>query len=392
MGKDLKGKELGKGLNQRKDGRYQARFTTLNGKRVEKNFDKIKEARNWLDEEKHKLNLLNSNNITVDEWFNYWIRNYKEGIVADNTKKNYSNRYEYNIKKTIGDMELTDVKQIHCQQVLKKMIEDGKYAYGTIELTAITLHALFKSAFENGYIVRNPADSLKIKKRDINDDENDKRVLTRNEQKEFIQYAKKSIYYNAFSLVLETGLRAGEIGGLQWSDIDFESGFLYVKRTLLQDSKKGGFYFGVPKSKTSKRKIPLTENAKAILYDQQKLQYKLKNQSIKWHNEWNGLVFTTINGNPVGASTFRITMIRIVKNINKDREADALGKTYNIFEHCYMHSLRHTFATRCIEKGVQPKTLQKILGHSSIQITMDLYVHVTDEHLEEELDKMNIAI
>lgn len=74
------------------------------------------------------------------------------------------------------------------------------------------------------------------------------------------------------------------------------------------------------------------------------------------------------------------------------READALGKTYNIFEHCYMHSLRHTFATRCIEKGVQPKTLQKILGHSSIQITMDLYVHVTDEHLEEELDKMNIAI
>lgn len=80
------------------------------------------------------------------------------------------------------------------------------------------LHALFKGAVENGYILRNPADNLKIKKRNIDDDENHRRDLTGEEQKDFIQYAKKSIYYNAFSLVLETGLRAGEIGGLQWSE------------------------------------------------------------------------------------------------------------------------------------------------------------------------------
>lgn len=227
----------------------------------------------------------------------------------------------------------------------------------------------------------------------MDDNQEDRRVLTREEQKEFIEYAKKSIYYNAFLLVLETGLRCGEIGGLQWSDIDFENGFLYVKRTLLQNSKKGGFYFGKPKSKTSIRKIPLTDTAKKVLLAQQKLQYKLKHQNIGWdYRRWNKLVFTTTNCNPVGASTFRTTMIRIVKNINKDREADALGNEYEVFEHCYMHSLRHTFATRCIEKGVQPKTLQKILGHSSIKITMDLYVHVTDEHMINELGKMNIAI
>ena len=113
----------------------------------------------------------------------------------------------------------------------------------------------------------------------MDDDENNRRVLTRDEQRDFIKYAKKSIYYNAFSLVLETGLRCGEIGGLQWSDIDLDSGFLYVKRTLLQDSKKGGFYYGIPKSKSSKRKVPLTDEAKNILLDQQKLQYKLKHQS-----------------------------------------------------------------------------------------------------------------
>lgn len=392
MGKDLKGKELGRGLNQRKDGRYQARFTSINGKRCEKNFEKIKDARNWLSEAKYKDGMLNNCNMTVDEWFDFWISNYKDGIVADNTKKNYYNRYKNNIKKYIGNMSLTEVKQIHCQQILNKMFDLGKYSYGTMELTMITLHALFKGAVENGYISRNPADNLKLKRRNVDNDKDNRRVLTRDEQKEFIQYAKKSIYYNAFSLVLETGLRCGEIGGLQWSDIDLNSGFLCVNRTLLQDSKKGGFYYGVPKSKASKRKIPLTEEAKRILLDQQKLQYKLKYQSNEWSNKWNGLVFTTINGNPVGASTFRITMIRIVKNINKDREADALGREYETFEHCYMHSLRHTFATRCIEKGVQPKTLQKILGHSSIQITMDLYVHVTDDHMINELEKMNVAI
>lgn len=65
---------------------------------------------------------------------------------------------------------------------------------------------------------------------------------------------------------------------------------------------------------------------------------------------------------------------------------------YQEFKTCTVHSLRHTFATRCIEKGVQPKTLQKMLGHSTIQVTMDLYVHVTDEYLENEVKKMNKAI
>ncbi len=393
MGKDLKGKELGVGLSQRKDGRYQARFTANNGKRIEKNFTKINDARNWLTSEKYKSNLIDNNTMSVDEWFNIWIKTYKEGIVADNTTKNYKGRYKYSIKKEIGSILLNEVKNIQCQRILNDMYDNGEYSYGTMELTAITLHAIFKGALENGYILTNPADNLKVKKRFTDNEKDDeRRVLTRAEQKDFIKYAHKSIYYNAFSLVLETGLRAGEVGGLKWKDIDLENGFLYVRRTILQDAKKGGFYFGKPKSEKSKRKIPLTEEAKAILKNQEQLQFKLKHQSKQWDNTWDGLVFTTINGKPVGSSTFRITMIRIVRNINKDREAEALGNKYEIFEHCYMHSLRHTFATRCIEKGVQPKTLQKILGHSSLQVTMDLYVHVTDEHITNELEKMNLAI
>lgn len=389
MGKDLKGKELGVGLSQRKDGRYQARLTKNSGKRLEKNFTKAVEAREWLTKEKYLDNNLNECNMTVDEWYNYWIENFKEGIVKDNTTRNYRVRYEHNIKQFIGFVKLSEVRQIHCQKILNKMFDSGEYSNGTIELTAITMHAIFKSAVQNEYISKNPADNLKIKRRENTEE---RRVLTREEQRVFKQYAKNTLYYNAYSLVLETGLRAGEIGGLKWDDIDFDNKVLYVNRTILQDKNKGGFYYGLPKSQLSKRKVPLTDEAIKVLNDQKKVQNKLKFNNINWVDKWDGLVFTTINGNPVGSSTFRTMMIRIVANINKDREMNSNDGHYEEFEHCYMHSLRHTFATRCIEKGVQPKMLQKMLGHSSLQVTMDLYVHITDEHISEELDKMNIEI
>lgn len=391
MGKDLKGKELGVGLNQRKDGRYQARLTKVNGKRREKNFAKVTEAREWLNRQRYLDNITTTGNMTVDEWYNYWIENYKEGIVKDNTTKNYKQRYEYNIKNEIGSLKLQDVKQLHCQKILNNMFDSGKYSNGTMELTQITLHALFKGAVENDYLQKNPAENLKLKRRN-NDDDWERRVLTREEQIIFKEYAKNTLYYNAYCLVLETGLRSGEISGLQWEDIDFDGKFLNVRHTMLQDSQKGGFYFGEPKTKRSKRKVPLTNEAIAILNNQKFAQNKLKMKSKCWNGNWDGLVFTTINGNPVGSSTFRNMIVRIVKNINFDRQCNSINGVYEEFQHCYMHSLRHTFATRCIENGVQPKTLQKILGHSTLSTTMDLYVHVTDEQIFLEIDKMNSVI
>ena len=388
MGKDLKGKELGLGLCQRKDGRYSARFTRANGSRSEKNFAKLTEAREWLSEQKYLDSTIGTGNMTVDDWYKFWIVNYKEGIVADNTTKNYRTRYDVNIKKEIGNMKLHDVKQLHCQRILNRMFEDGRYSYGTMELTQITIHAIFKGAVENGYLHKNPADGLKLKRREEDDE---RRVLTKDEQKEFKEYAKNTMYSNAYCLVLETGLRAGEVGGLKWEDIDFENKTLSVKRTLLQDPKKGGFYFGSPKTRLSKRIIPLTNEAISILKNQKVYQNKLKLKSKEWVTEWDGLVFTTVNGNPVGSSTFRMMMVRIVNNINFDRKCNSEDGTYEEFAHAYMHALRHTFATRCIENGVQPKTLQKILGHSTLSVTMDLYVHVTDDHIFEEIEKMNNA-
>lgn len=129
MGKSLKGKELGSGISQRKDGRYSARFVTATGKRIEKYFPMLQEARKWLAEAR-----MNddqgcagvSMGMTVDSWFEYWIVNIKEKTVRHNTARNCCERYQQNIKKAIGKMLIVDVKPMHCQKILNDMEETYK--------------------------------------------------------------------------------------------------------------------------------------------------------------------------------------------------------------------------------------------------------------------------
>lgn len=84
-------------------------------------------------------------------------------------------------------------------------------------------------------------------------------------------------------------------------------------------------------------------------------------------------------------------IVRIIQNINTDRKVEAENGQYEVFEHAYMHSFRHTFATRCIESGMQPKVLQKILGHATLSVTKDLYVHVLDDAGHSEIAKLEKA-
>lgn len=388
MGKDLKGKELGQGLSQRKDGLYSARVV-VNGKRIEKYFKNITEARKYLVTIKYENehNILQSNNCTVNEWFYKWVNIYKKDTVKDATYKNYVNSFEKHIKSKIGFMLLQEVKQIYCQEILNEMY-DKNFAYGTMILVRITMHALFDGAVSEELIYKNPVTkNVKCRQRETEE----KRVLTLSEQKEFVKYAEKSIYFNAYQLALNTGLRSGEIGGLRWSDIDYDKKIVFINRTLLFDKNKGGFYFGSPKSKDSKRGVPLTNTVVDLLNSQKILQFKLRGNSNNWNDNelYKDLVFTSINGNPCGHSTFNNNIMRIITNINKDRRTISLLNNENFIEFnpISMHTLRHTFATRCIECGVKPKNLQKILGHSSISVTMDLYVHALDEDNSKEMKK-----
>ena len=126
MGKDLKGKKLGKGVVQRKDKMYSARFTNRNGKRIEKLFSTAVQANKWLAEAKYEdahSTICAGSGMTVDAWFDYWINNIVANR-ADNTRRNYTERYTLNVRPLLGRMLLSDVKQMHCWTVLKKMKQD----------------------------------------------------------------------------------------------------------------------------------------------------------------------------------------------------------------------------------------------------------------------------
>ena len=294
MGKDLKGKSLGVGICQRKDGLYYGRFVSKRtGKSVEKYFKKLQDCRQWyadarFNDEHGGIDA--SGDMTVTAWFNYWIENIKGESIRPNTIRNYKERFQHNIKDCIGNMLLSDVKPMHCQNVLNQMKDD--YKSSTIYQTRIALYCMFSDAVENDVIVKNPV--TKAVKHNIGKEPKKVRALTIDEQKKFLEVARDSSNYNQYAFLLQTGLRTGEMIALKWSDIDFKKKVVHIQRSMEYRYSVGEWRIGEPKSKSGYRDVPLTEEAITILKNQKE---KLKN--IKVINiEFKDYVFLCRKGEP----------------------------------------------------------------------------------------------
>lgn len=380
MAKDLKGRELGKGLSQRKDKKYSARYVTKNGKRIEKYFDTLPEARNWLADSKyedsHGTTGITST-VTVDTWFNYWYEN----LIIDlspNTRRNYKERYEINIKPTIGKMCISDVKPMHCKTILNNMME--RYAGSTIRQTYIAMGTMFRAAVMNDVVSKHPMDGVRYTK--PVKPASDHRVLTVEEEQKFLEVAKSSHNYYQYALMLETGLRTGEMIGLTWDSIDWEKHTLTVNKALEFRHKQQQWRAGPPKTQKSYRTIPLTNRAYEIL-----LTVKEKRKTQKLSSDLEQVLSYT-DRRTGQTSTLKLADLVFI-NFRTGMPAKNSSYDTHLYKLCEaaeippfsMHTLRHTYATRAIESGVQPKVLQRLLGHASIQTTMDTYVHVTDDSM-----------
>lgn len=370
-------KKLPKGITQRKDGRYMGRFQyegenyTLYGSDPDKLIVQIEDLKY---EVRHGI-YEKEQNISVDLWFHTWMEEYKRNQVKPTTFDLYKRTYDGHIKHYIQKKKLKDIRPEHIQRILNS--ESKIVKRQTLTRIHVILNGLFKQAYKNGIIQKNPVERATLPK--LRED-TERRVLTREEQAIFLEYSKKTNYGDLFEVALSTGMRKGEILALEWSDIDFDNRMIHVTGTLIRVNSR--YVKGTPKSKTSKRDIPMLDNVYEIL---KKRRIEFLELKVKLGDKWtpldglNNLVFTNKFGSVVTLNTVQYYMKHIQDMIRRDGIK---------FENIHIHTLRHTFATRAIESGMQPQVLKTILGHSSLAMTMDLYSHVLPDTKTEEMKKI----
>lgn len=383
MGKDSKGNELGRGIRQNKNGRYEARYIDRFGNRKSIYGTSKVEVRNKLQtalkENAEKVSV--KRRMTVKQWYKEWLDAYKIPVIRPNTRRHYEHIFDTLILPEIGEMYVDEVRQIHIKNLINSLDAKG-YQWETQNKVRILVLDMFNIAIENDYALKNPSKGIRLAK----NKPNDRIVLSVEEQETFFECSAGTFYHNLFLVAVNTGLRPGEICALEESDLDFDNHMISVKKTLLYQKLNGDegkeFHIGPPKTESSVRTVPMNTICEKALRSQIRLKMILSKRYIQG-SEFQNLLFVTKFNTPICSVVLNDAIKRIVNEINLQRDEIELFPLFSA------HTFRHTFATRCIEAGIQPKTVQRYLGHATLQMTMDLYVHVTEEFKHKELEKLN---
>lgn len=369
MAKDKRGRKLPKGIRQRSESSFEGRVT-VNGKAYTVHGQTITETQEKISELRYKLahgGIVSKEKITFGTWFRTWIDEYKKNESKKGTLATYESIYRGSMKSRFENCRLTDIRAEHVQKYYNDL-RDAGYKPKTIQTISAVLGGCLQQAYRNGLIERNPARMATLPKAGTQK----KRIaLTKEQQAAFMNAAADSYLYNLFAVMLRTGMRSGEVRGLRYSDIDRDKKVIHVVRTLREGE---GFYTNAPKTKTSLRDIPLTDDLIQI-FETQRTYWKFKVERV------DRFLFCTEKGDPLPRFRVQAEIDRIIKKI---RETEGNEDFPRITSHVF----RHTFATRAIEAGMQPNTLKTILGHSALSMTMDLYSHVLPETRAAEMEKI----
>lgn len=281
-------------------------------------------------------------------------------------------------KDKLGVRSIDSIKPSDAKEWAIRMSENG-YAYQTINNYKRSLKASFYIAIQDDCVRKNPFDfQLKAV---LDDDTVPKTVLTEEQEEKLLAFAKAdktySKNYDEILILLKTGLRISEFGGLTLPDLDFENRLVNIDHQLLRDTEIG-YYIETPKTKSGERQVPMVEEAYQAF---KRVLANRKNDKRVEIDGYSDFLFLNRKNYPKVASDYNGMMKGLVKKYNKYNE-DKLP-------HITPHSLRHTFCTNYANAGMNPKALQYIMGHANIAMTLNYYAHATFDSAMAEMKRLN---
>lgn len=330
-------------------------------------------------------------NVTLNDMFDMWVE-LKRGL-KDNTFQNYQYMYTQFVYENLGKMKVNQIKSSDVRRFYNLLADERNLKIATIDNVHTVLHQVLQLAVEDDYLRSNPSDNaLKELKQAHNMDTEKKRALTIEEQQVFMDFLESSRQYNhwkpIFAVMLGTGLRVGEVTGLRWEDLDFENKTISVNHTLVYyNHKENGCYFNVhtPKTKAGSRIVPMTQSVEEAFEQERNYQKALGISCQVQLDGYSNFVFVNRFGNVQHQGTLNKALRRIIRDCNDEILEKAKGASVTLLPRFSCHNLRHTFATRMCEAGVNMKVVQDVLGHADIGTTMNIYTDATKELNQREM-------
>lgn len=306
---------------------------------------------------------------TVREFLERWLEDVAAMTLRPSSLRTYRNVVRH-IVSVIGDVELRELTPQHLQRLYRIKRDEG------LARTATMIHAVLHKALSHavrwGILSKNVADMVDRPK----PPQKEQRALDVSEVQRFFEAARKDRLYALYVLAATCGLRIGEALGLKWEDVNFDQRTLTVQRQL--QWLKGQPQLVAPKSEKSKRTIVLPQVALGALREHRVRQAEERLRAgAAWQDH--GLIFTTSIGTPLSPANVRNrSFYRILKEAGLPR--------------IRFHDLRHTTATLLLARGVHPRLVQELLGHSQISLTLDTYTHVMAPMLRQVADEMDALL
>jgi integrase len=365
---------------RRKDGRWVASISVglVNGRPRRKNIygatqkEVLQQLSAYRNLQRQGVNIA-PERIKLRDWLNRWLECQTPPALRP---KSYT-AYEYQIRKhlapDLGDILITRLQPRDVREFMAKKLKAG-LAAKTVRHLRATLRAALNVALTDGLVHRNAAALAKPPRLD----ERTLKVFDRAEALRFIDVVKGHRLEALFTVTLSTGVREGEILGLQWDDIDFAAGTLKInhglQRVKMPGEVKSSLRLVNPKSTSSRRTISLPQIAVSALIEHRRVQQE---ERMLCGSAWKetGMVFTTSVGTPLDQRTMLRRFYAILHAADLPR--------------IRFHDLRHSAATLLLAQGVHPRFIMELLGHSSISLTMNTYGHVLEEMKKETAKQMD---